>query len=155
MLRTGTLHVVFAIAALACGVVVAFSRKGTVWHWRWGWGYAASMIALNVTALMTRNLTGAFGPFHLAALFSLFTLAMGLVPARRRRRGWMRTHGYWMAGSYVGLWAALAAEATTRIEGLPFWATAGWTSVAVFTVGVALVLRRVPSAVRNVGSRRP
>jgi hypothetical protein len=52
-----------------------------------------------------------------------------------------------MSGSYVGLLAALAAETTTRVEALPFWATAWWTSLAVFIVGATIIARRVPAVV--------
>ena len=42
------------------------------------------MVGLNVTALSIYRLTGVFGPFHWAALFSLATIVAGVVPVRRR-----------------------------------------------------------------------
>jgi uncharacterized membrane protein len=113
------------------------------------------MLAVNLSALMLYRLTGHFGPFHAAALFSLLTVVAGVLPARGRGRGWLRRHAYWMAGSYVGLWAALAAEITTRVDGLPFWATAAWTSLAVFAAGATLVGRSVPEAMRTARIERP
>jgi uncharacterized membrane protein len=145
----GTFHVASAVLALVAGCVIVLQQKGGGVHRRWGWTYAGAMVALNLSALMLYRLTGTFGPFHVAALFSLLTIVAGLVPARQRGRGWMHRHAYWMAGSYVGLWAALAAELTTRVDGLPFWATAAWTSFAVFAVGAALVGRNVPHAMKT------
>jgi hypothetical protein len=98
---------------------------------------------------MLYRLTGTFGPFHVAALFSLLTIVAGVAPARQRGRGWLTRHAFWMSGSYVGLWAALAAEVTTRVDALPFWATALWTSLAVFAIGAVIVGRAVPLAMKS------
>ena len=103
------------------GLFVTVANKGTAVHRRAGWIHAASMLGVNVTALMLYQLTGRFGPFHAAAVFSLLTLVAGVVPARRRNGPqWVGRHAYWMSGSYVGLVAAAAAETLTRIPTTPF-----------------------------------
>ena len=54
----------------------------------------AASYSLNVTALMIYRLFGTFGPFHVAALVSLATLAAGVVTVVRRRpaRTWVEHH---------------------------------------------------------------
>jgi uncharacterized membrane protein len=145
----GLSHVAVAVVALSSGGVIALSRKGTRQHRRLGWVYATSMVAVNATALSIYQLTGRFGPFHATAIFSLLTIVAGTLPVRLRPGGWVTRHAYWMSGSYVGLLAALAAETTTRVDALPFWATAGWTSLAVFAVGATIIARRVPATVER------
>jgi len=147
----GTLHLSLALVALASGLVVCLCRKGTTWHKRWGWAYASVMVAVNATALSIYGLLGHFGPFHAAALFSLFTIAMGLVPVlRKANRFWLLRHGYWMSGSYVGLWAAAVAETATRTDLLPFWWMTAIASLAVSAIGITATLRGVPRAIASL-----
>ncbi|MEZ5319017.1 MAG: DUF2306 domain-containing protein [Vicinamibacterales bacterium] len=152
----GSLHVSLAIAGLGSGLVVALLRKGTTWHRRAGWVYVASMVGVNVSALLIYRLLGTFGPFHGAALFSLITIAAGMIPVRRRAdRGWLFRHAYWMAGSYVGLWAAAVAETTTRARLVPFWWMVVLSTVVVLVIGAAIIARTVPGAIERMGRRRP
>lgn len=153
----GVGHLAAAIAAMSAGAVVLLSRKGTRWHRRWGWLYVGSMLAINATALMIYDLFGGFGPFHAAALVSLGTVAMGMVPVRQRapRGRWLPMHAYWMSGSYVGLLAAFVSESATRYFDYDFGNTVIAATVVVSGVGVALMLVRVPVAMRNVGKRSP
>jgi uncharacterized membrane protein len=151
----GVLHLGVALLALASGLVVCLSRKGTTWHTRWGWTYVIAMVAVNLTALSIYSLLGRFGPFHAAAIFSLLTIVLGVVPAlRRANRFWLLRHAYWMAGSYVGLWAAAVAETTTRTDLLPFWWMTALASLAVFVVGISATLRGVPRAIAGLKRRR-
>lgn len=150
----GLFHVASAVAALLSGAWVALNRKGTRTHRRWGWVYAGSMVAVNLSALMIYQLTGRFGPFHVAAIFSLVTVVAAIIPVRLRPVRWVPRHAYWMSGSYIGLLAALAAETTTRVESLPFWATAWWTSVVVCAVGFGVMAARVPKAVGRFNYRK-
>ena len=74
----GQAHFYTAILAIASGAVVVFRRKGTRFH-RWcGRTYLGSMLTLNISALSIYDLWGHFGPFHAAAIFSLFTVLMGV-----------------------------------------------------------------------------
>lgn len=133
-----------ALAALAAGGLVVAAPKATRLHRRAGWTYVAAMGVLNGTALMIYDLFGGFGPFHVAALLSGVTLVGGLVPALRRRRGWIARHANWMAWSYVGLLAAAASETATRWLHLGFGTTVLVATAAV-VVGGALVIRaRLP-----------
>jgi hypothetical protein len=106
-----------------------------------------------VTALMIYRLTGTFGPFHVAALVSLATVIVGIIPAWRRRPvdKWLDRHYFWMAYSYLGLVAAAFAETATRVPALQasaggptplFWTAVVIVLVAVFVVGSRIIRRR-------------
>lgn len=154
MSLTGSVHLALALAALLLGLVVTLTQKGTTAHRRWGWAYVASMVGLNVSALLIYRLLGQFGPFHAAALFSLMTVAAGMIPARRRsNRWWLRQHAYWMSGSYIGLWAAAIAETATRTSVLPFWWMVLACTLAVSMAGTWLTLTRVPRAIESLKGR--
>lgn len=142
MSALGWMHTSFALMALVAGAAVVLRRKGTPHHRRLGWVYVGSMLGLNATALLIYRLFGGFGPFHVAALLSLATLAGGLWPALRRRPGWVVRHYWWMTYSYVGLLAAAAAEAVTRLPGITFWWAVLLASAAVMAAGAVLITRR-------------
>ena len=143
-----------------------FRPKGNRKHRRAGWIYAGSMLVLNVTALSLYRLTGTFGPFHVAALISLATVAAGIISARRRRhgsRGWLERHYFFMTYSYLGLAAAAVAETATRwpaiqsVAGGPtaaFWTAVAVASVVVFVVGSVMIRRRADTIMRPF-LRRP
>src|SRR5258708_30351459 len=111
----GAAHSPAAIAALAFGAIVLGARKGTVLHRTIGAGYVAAMVILNVSSLAIYRLTGRFQPFHALALFSLATVMCGVVPALRRRPGWLMAHYSCMAWSYLGLLAAACSEIVVRL----------------------------------------
>ena len=138
----GWIHVACALAALGSGAAVLLRRKGTRGHRRLGWVYVASMLALNGTALMIYRLFGGFGPFHAAAIASLVTVVVGIVPAvRRRPANWVEHHYRWMTWSYVGLWAAAASEVTTRMPVFHFWWAVLAGTLAVLGIGAVLIRR--------------
>jgi uncharacterized membrane protein len=156
----GQVHFLTALIALVSGAWVLLRRKGTARHRQVGWLYVASMLALNVSALLIYRLTGTFGPFHFAALISLATLLAGVVQARRRLRGdrnWLPRHYFYMTWSYLGLAAAAVAETATRLPALQsvaggptaaFWTAVVIASVAVFTVGAMLIRRKADIVIR-------
>ena len=140
----GLVHTGAALLALASGAVVLLRRKGTRAHRRIGWTYAASMVVMNVTALLIYRLSGGFGPFHVAALVSLATLVAGVVVAVRRRpaHDWVERHYWWMTYSYLGLVAAGVAEPTTRSGVVGFWWAVLAATLFVFGVGSTTIRRR-------------
>jgi len=117
------LHVTFAVLALAFGVGIFVTRRGTPSHRRLGYCYVACMAVTNAGALSLYARTGEFGPFHLAALISLATLVAGILPAilRRPRGGWLKLHWEFMSWSFVGLVAATVAEAAFRLPNVAYW----------------------------------
>jgi uncharacterized membrane protein len=140
----GLAHLAIALLAIISGTLVVLSRKGTSRH-RWlGRAYAAAMIGVNLTAFSIYELFGGFGLFHWMALASLLTVLAGCVPALSRKPGWKTRHAYFMAGSYVGLLAALAAEILTRTPWLAFEEAVAVASFVVIFVGLVLMFRMIP-----------
>jgi uncharacterized membrane protein len=164
MTPLGSVHLIFSLVAIAAGSAVLLTPKGTRWHRTLGHVYATTILGTCVTAMGLYNLTGRFGPFHVAAIVGALTLVVGLytVLARRPRKHWIETHATWMSWSYVGLMSAFAAESLTRFV-MPrvapylerramwgaFWTTVLVASFAVGGVGARLVKTRLPEAVRR------
>ena len=169
----GQIHFSAAIASLALGAAVLLtSPKGTRRHRQIGWMYAASMLTLNVTALMIYRLFGRFGPFHVFAIISLASLVFGVASAMRAKSSRLERdlvtrgrlvarHYHSMTWSYVGLWAAAVSETATRIpafrpgpgQGLAFGLTVGVATMAVVAVGARLIRAQVRSQMAAVGIR--
>lgn len=158
-MTVGRIHLASAIVALVAGAWVVLRPKGTAIHRRMGWVYAASMLILNITALLIYRLTGSFGPFHIAAIVSLATLIAGIIPAWRRKPAdkWLDRHYFFMAYSYMGLLAATVAETATRVPALRafvggptriFWGVVIVVSVAVFIVGGRMTRQRFDATTR-------
>ena len=142
----GQAHFYTAILAMVTGAVVVFRRKGTKLHRWWGRSYLASMLILNITALSIYDLWGHFGPFHGAAIFSLFTVLMGVTSVWRRRpaHGWKAAHAYWMSWSYVGLLAAAVSESSTRYLNFDFGWSVAIATFSVVLIGAVVINRRLP-----------
>ncbi len=156
---TGLVHLVASLLALASGAVVFFRPKAGALHRRLGYVYAASMLTVNLTALLIYRLTGRFNFLHAFALISLTGVILGLRHAvtRRPRETWLLSHYYWMTWSYAGLLAALVAESGTRLV-LPllrshgiavsmglFWTLVGLLSGVVLFAAQRLINRHRPA----------
>ena len=161
MTPLGWTHTATAVLALASGAAVLLVTKGTTRHRQLGWVYAASMVALNGTALLIYRLFGGFGPFHAFAILSLLTVIAGIVAAVQSRRSRLaraldrraqalERHYAWMTWSYVGLVAAALSEAATRLPifrpqpgtGIGFAIGVALATVAVVAVGAQLIRSR-------------
>lgn len=152
----GLLHAALGIIALFLGLLVVALGKGTNLHRRVGLCYVIAMVLLNATALWIFDLTGRFGPFHVAALISLATLFAGYLPALFRRpfKEWIALHGTFMSWSYVGLVAAFLAELAVRVPGVGFSpAVIGATVIAV-AGGALLIHTRVPTLARQLAWKK-
>ena len=106
MSATAVVHTALGSLALATGAVVLLRPKGGRWHRLTGRVYVGAMLALCGLSFGLRGTTPAFdglGPFHVAAVVSLVTVAAGAWSAWRRRAGWLPWHYMWMAWSYIGL----------------------------------------------------
>lgn len=147
----GQIHLGLAVAALLSGTVVVALGKGTGIHRLVGFVYATSMLGLNGSALLIYNLTGSFGPFHVLALISLATVLIGVVYAllSTPRDRWIILHAYWMSWSYIGLLAATASEALTRLPSAPFWWAVAAASVLVVGIGGWAIAVTVPKALQK------
>ena len=162
----GVSHTVFGLVALVSGLAVFLARKGTRNHRAVGYVYVASMLALNGGAFLIYRLYGRFGPFHVAAVVSLATLAAGFVPLLLRRPAgrWLSYHYGFMCWSYVGLLGATIAEVAVRVPWLrpaspgAFLGLVAGSTVLVMVGGGVLIGRLEERVVRSVGGpvgRRP
>lgn len=155
--QTGVAHVTFGLLALTLGGAVVAMPKGTRRHRRVGQAYFTAMLLLNGTGLFMHRFNGGFGPFHVFVVISLATLAAGFVPVylRRPRHAWMTTHAIFMAWSYVGLVAALAAEIAVRLPGARLAPSVFVPTMAIMVIGGILIFTRVPRIIRRLTRGRP
>lgn len=159
----GAIHFSAAVASVVLGAaVLGQGPKGGRRHRQVGWTYVLAMLTVNATAFMLYGLFGGFGPFHAAAVVSLAGLVAGVLAARGAKRaraanqGFRRSHRvelhyWWMTFSYVGLIAALASEAITRLPatrgigggaGAMFGLAVGGATALVFAVGSYVIVAR-------------
>jgi uncharacterized membrane protein len=157
MSAAGVVHTAFALAAMGSGLVVIRRAKGTRLHRTVGWVYTASMLGLFTTAFLIYRLFGGFGPFHVAAVFGLATLAAGVASSffKRPRRDWVERHYYLMSYSYLGLLAAAGAEIATRVPGAEFKLAATLASVAVIAVGAGVIAKKARSVLPHIRATHP
>ncbi|MCW1970955.1 MAG: DUF2306 domain-containing protein [Anaerolineae bacterium] len=153
----GLFHTAMGVIALISGLLVYLKPQGTATHRRIGYVYVLSMVLLNVTALMIYRLFGGFGPFHVLAIISLITLLRGIVPAYRKRPAgqWLTQHYLGMSWSYVGLWAATAAEIASRGpwvtgRGPAFGISVFVASAVIIAIGAIVINRKQADILRRV-----
>jgi uncharacterized membrane protein len=152
MSTLGWFHTTFAVLAMLFGAVVVLRRKGTRSHRTIGWIYVISMLGLNITAFMIYRLFGHFGPFHFAAVASLLTILAGMyVVIVRPNKNWLALHYSFMSWSYVGLLAAAASEAGTRIKAFHFWWAVLIATALVIGIGGFLVVRNQVPILKRFG----
>lgn len=152
----GTVHVVFAIAALISGATVVFRPKGDRWHRIIGYFYAIFLLLVNISALLVYEDAVGMGPFHFLAIISLVTLICGFIPAFLRRpvSSWLELHAYFIVWSYVGLVAAGIAQFATMSSDLPAYFSVGLPSILIAIIGGVLIYTRVPKILATFGSGR-
>ena len=138
----GLIHLIASILALLFGTMVLLMRKGTRKHRRVGYMYVTSMIILLMTSFMTFRLFGGFGLFHYASVLSSLTLIFGIIPVLRRKSSrWLYQHLSFMYWSVIGLYAAFASEALTRIPKTPFFGMVGIATVGITILGAVFFAR--------------
>jgi uncharacterized membrane protein len=152
----GAFHAVVGVVSLALGGWVLLLKKGTPLHKRLGLAYLITMLLLNGTALAIYDLSGGFGPFHVAAIVSLATITASYVPVllHRPRSAWLELHAHFMCWSYVGLIAAFVAEVTVRLPGVGWGAGLVAGIVFVLCVGGYFILTLVPRLVDSLAADR-
>lgn len=131
-------HLICSLLSILFGTFIIILRKGTKTHKRVGYLYVIGMMLTNLTAFMIYRLYGSFGPFHIAAILSLFTTLAGMIPiwVRRPAIGWKFFHFTFMYWSVVGLYMALFAELLTRIPSTPFFTMVGIAMTIVMLIGL-------------------
>jgi len=134
---TGLIHLIAAILSLIFGTLALTQKKGTKAHIRMGYVYVVSMGVLIITAFMIYRMFGKWGIFHYMTLVSLVTISLGMIPiwTKRPENNWRYLHFAFMYWSVIGLYAAFAAEALTRIPETPFYDMVGYASFGVVLIG--------------------
>jgi uncharacterized membrane protein len=79
------LHAFAAMAAFALGIVQLSAPKGTIPHRTIGWVWVLLMLAVGVSTFFIHSirLWGPWSPIHLLAIFTLITLPIAVLNARR------------------------------------------------------------------------
>jgi len=121
------------------------------------------MAILNVSALDIYRLTSHFEPFHVLALLSLATIVRGVAPALRRQPGWLASHYWNMAWSYVGLVAAGCSEIVVWLHlsaGIfvnPWQVIGGGIAIALLFVvlGILVLPRLQRTAAAHISRQSP
>lgn len=146
------LHFVAVLAALVAGVVQLLGPKGTARHRLGGRAYVVVMLCGNLGALTSYRL--GFGVFHILAIVSLVSLALGLrALADWRRTGdpeRLRSHRIHMAFSYLGLVMAGVSQALLNprfgiVEAMPpaaYWGVFAAVNVTLYGLGSWAILTR-------------
>ncbi|WP_299757837.1 DUF2306 domain-containing protein [uncultured Pontibacter sp.] len=140
----GWFHLVAALIAMVAGAFVLATKKGTKQHKRVGYGYVIAMVLVCGSALAIYNLTGKFGLFHIMAIVSSLTLALGMLPLYLKNfpRKYKTVHIWFMYYSVLGLYAAFASELSVRIPEKPFFAMVGIATATVFGVGTVFISKK-------------
>lgn len=139
-------HVVAALSALLAGAAVLLSPKGTRTHRAIGTGYVLALVLVNAAALSLHR-ENLFGVFHLLAVASLVTIAVGISPLLLGRRSSrvIATHAFCMTWSYAGLVAAGCGQLAVTVGQGP----AAWVMPVVIgtvlTASGLMIFGRVPS----------
>jgi uncharacterized membrane protein len=108
------LHAFAAMAAFTLGVVQLSAPKGTLPHRAIGWAWVLLMLAVSISAFWIHELRlwGPWSPIHLLAIFTLVTLPIGVLHARRHQ---VARHRLFMISIFCG--ALLIAGLFTFVPG--------------------------------------
>ena len=95
------LHAFAAVAAFTLGVVQLSAPKGTLAHRTIGWVWVVLMLVISISAFWIHELRlwGPWSPIHLLAIFTLVTLPIGVLHARRHR---VARHRFFMISIFCG-----------------------------------------------------
>jgi uncharacterized membrane protein len=108
------IHAFAALAAFGLGIVQFAAPKGTLPHRAVGWIWAALMLAVSISAFFIHELRvwGPWSPIHLLAVFTLITLPLAVLLARRHE---VARHRRAMTALFAG--ALLIAGIFTLLPG--------------------------------------
>lgn len=139
----GGVHLITALLSFVLGTMVLVTKKGTGFHKKTGYAYVIAMLLVNITAFMIYRLFGGFGLFHIAAIVSLASIILGMIPIlrKKKKKDWRVHHFSWMYWSVIGLYAAFASEVLTRVPETPFFAMVG-VATGVIMLGGSIIFRK-------------
>jgi uncharacterized membrane protein len=148
-------HVVAAFSALLVGAAVLLVAKGTSTHRVIGGLYVLALVLVNVAALSLHR-ENTFGVFHVLAVASLVTIAVGLSPLLLGKRSPPRvaTHAYCMTWSYAGLVAAGCGQLAAALgPGDGSWVVPVVIGTVLSISGV-VIFGRVPATLDHMLAER-
>jgi len=95
------LHAFAAMAAFFLGMIQLTAPKGTLPHRALGWVWVVLMLVVALSSFWIHEirLVGPWSPIHLLSIFSLVTLALGVMAARTRN---VRRHKITMISIFFG-----------------------------------------------------
>jgi uncharacterized membrane protein len=95
------LHAFAAMAAFALGIVQLSAPKGTIPHRTIGWVWVLLVLVVSVSAFFIHSirLWGPWSPIHLLAIFTLITLPIAVLNARRHN---LKQHRLAMLSIFFG-----------------------------------------------------
>ena len=120
--------------------------KGTHTHRVIGTAYVVALVLVDVAALSLHR-ENTFGVFHVLAVASLVTIAVGLSPLLLGKRSppVIAAHAYCMAWSYAGLVAAGCGQLAAAVgEGDGAWGVPVMIGT-VLSISAVVIFVRVPS----------
>jgi uncharacterized membrane protein len=147
-LATG--HVLAALSALGAGAAVLLMPKGTHIHRLIGSVYVLALVLVNVAALSLHR-ESTFGVFHVLAVISLVTIAVGLSPLLlgKGSPAVIATHAYCMTWSYAGLVAAGCGQLAVAVGRDAAWVVPLAIASVLGVSGIA-IFGRVPSILERI-----
>jgi uncharacterized membrane protein len=115
------IHAFSAMAAFALGIVQLSAPKGTLPHRTIGWIWVALLTVIAVSSFWIHELKifGPFSPIHLLSIFTLVTLPLAVMHARRHR---VQRHRNAMIAIFTG--ALVIAGLFTFVPGRIMYAVA-------------------------------
>jgi uncharacterized membrane protein len=144
-------HVLAALSALLVGAAVLLLPKGTHTHRVIGTVYVLALVVVDVAALSLHR-ENTFGVFHVLAVASLVTIAVGLSALLLGKRSppVVATHAYCMAWSYAGLVAAGCGQLAAAVgQGDGSWAVPAVIAM-VLSISAVVIFGRVPSTLDHM-----
>lgn len=108
------LHAFAAMTAFVLGIVQLSAPKGTLPHRTIGWIWVLLMLAVSISAFWIHEirLWGPWSPIHLLAIFTLVTVPLAVLHARRHR---VAQHRFAMIAIFFG--ALVIAGLFTLVPG--------------------------------------
>ena len=148
-------HVLTAFSALLVGAAVFVLPKGTHTHRVIGTAYVVALALVNLAALSLHR-ENTFGVFHVLAVASLVTIAVGVSPllVGKRSPPVIATHAYCMAWSYAGLVAAGCGQLAAAVgQGDGAWEVPVVIGTVLSISAVVIFVRVPPTLDRMLAER--
>jgi len=136
-----TVHALSASYSVVFGAVQLLRRKGGRAHRILGRIWVAAMFITLGTSFGILTITGGFGILHGLSVFTLATITVGVVQARRAR---IASHRSFMVGSYLGLLGALVGVIAVPERRIPQFVL---TETPLFFLWVAIIVASAAAVV--------